>query len=151
MNEIKIKPIAFVRNHQQDLSDENWSSIESYIEIVNDLPDECLDGIEEFSHLEIIFHFHKSKKEITGSEHPRENPKFPKSGIFAQRKKDRPNHLGSTIVKLIEKQGRKLKVQNLDAVNGSPIIDIKPVFLEYLPNEKVKQPDWVKELMTNYW
>lgn len=86
-----------------------------------------------------------------GSEHPRDNTNYPKVGIFAQRKKDRPNHIGATIVNLVSRAGRKLIVKNLDAINGTPIIDIKPVFKEYLPEGDVKQPKWSTDLMKNYW
>jgi tRNA (Thr-GGU) A37 N-methylase len=92
---------------------------------------ESPDSIETFSHLEIIYYFDKSNKIITGSEHPWENPDLPKAGIFAQRKKDRPNHPGLTIVNLIKKQRRKLIISNLDAINGKPVLDIKPVFENY--------------------
>lgn len=119
--------------------------------MADDLPDECLDEIEEFSHLEILYHFDKSTRTFIGSEHPRENKDFPKVGIFAQRKKDRPNHIGATIVNLISRKGRKVIVKNLDAINGTPIIDIKPVLREYLPKGDLKQPSWTIDLMKNYW
>jgi len=151
MNDILIKPIGFVKNDRIEAIDDNWSSVESTIELIDDLPDECLDGIEQFSHLEIIYHFDKSTKTFIGSEHPRENTDYPKVGIFAQRKKDRPNHIGATIVNLISRDRRKLIVQNLDAISGTPIIDIKPVFNEYLPKGNVKQPKWTNDLMKNYW
>jgi tRNA-Thr(GGU) m(6)t(6)A37 methyltransferase TsaA len=151
MKEIIIKPIGIVINERTEPLDDNWSSIDSIIELRNDLPFECFDGIEDFSHLEIIFHFNKSKKISIGSEHPRENLEYPRVGIFAQRKKDRPNHIGTTIVNLVKREGRKLFVKNLDAISGTPVIDIKPVFKEYLPTGEIKQPDWSKELMKNYW
>ncbi len=151
MNEILIKPVAYVRNKRLEAADDNWSSIEQTIELADGYLEECLDGIESFSHLEIIFYFDKSTKTFTGSEHPSENKAYPKVGIFAQRKKDRPNHLGATIVSLVKHSGRKLTVKNLDAIDGTPVLDIKPVFKEYLPEGKVIQPDWVKELMKNYW
>ena len=151
MSDIIINPIAFVKNNRVEPIDDNWSSVESIIELTVDLPDECFEGIEQFSHLEIIYYFNKSTKTFIGSEHPRENNNYPKVGIFAQRKKDRPNHLGATIVNLIRREGRKLIVKNLDAINGTPIIDIKPVFKEYLPQKDVKQPAWTKDLMKNYW
>ena len=149
--EITLKPVAFVKNNRKDKSDDNWGKIISEIELVDDLPSESFDGIETFSHLEILYFLHKADKTITGSEYPRENPKWTKVGIFAQRKKDRPNHIGLTIVKLIKKEGRKLIVANLDAIDGTPILDIKPVFKEYLPKDEIKQPAWTKELMKNYW
>lgn len=151
MENIIINPIGFVINDRIDPIDDNWASIESIIELASGFPDECFDGIEEFSHLEIIYYFNKSVKTLIGSEHPRENMMYPKVGIFAQRKKDRPNHIGATIVNLIYRDGRKLFVKNLDAINGTPIIDIKPVFNEFLPTGEVKQAKWTKDLMKNYW
>ncbi len=146
-----MKPVGFVSNSRKNPMDDNWSVIESTIELVDELPEDCFNNIEQFSHLEIIYYFNKSSKTFIGSEHPRENKDFPKVGIFAQRKKDRPNHIGVTIVKLIQHSGRKLIVRNLDAIEGTPVLDIKPVFREFLPNEEITQPDWVKTLMKNYW
>jgi tRNA-Thr(GGU) m(6)t(6)A37 methyltransferase TsaA len=148
---IILKPIAFVKNERKDKSDDNWGNVISEIELVNSLPVECFDGISDFSHLEIIFYFNKSNKVVIGSEHPRENKNWPKVGIFAQRKKDRPNHLGLTIVKLIKVEKRILIVSGLDAIDGTPILDIKPVFTEFLPDEDIKQAAWTKKLMNNYW
>ncbi len=150
-NEIIVNPIGYVKNNRKNKSDDNWSEIISEIELVESLPFESLDGIEDFTHLEIIYYLDQATKTITGSEHPRENPNWPKVGIFAQRKKDRPNHLGLTIVNLQKKEGRKITVANLDAIDGTPVLDIKPVFEEYLPKGKVIQPEWTKELMKNYW
>jgi len=148
---VQIRPIGYVKNKRIEKSDKNWSSVESVIELTNEFKSDSLYGIEQFSHLEILFHFDKSDKEFKGSEHPRGNDKCPKVGIFAQRKKDRPNHIGATIVNLIKKVGTTLIVSNLDAIDGTPVIDIKPVFKEYLPKGEVIQPDWTKELMENYW
>lgn len=151
MKDILLKPIGFVKNKRIEKSDINWSSIESTIELTEKFSSDALDGIESFSHLEIIYYFHKSQKEFIGSQHPRGDKKYPKVGIFAQRKKDRPNHIGATIVNLIRKEGNKIFVSNLDAINGTPILDIKPVFTEFLPKGKVEQADWTKELMKDYW
>jgi tRNA-Thr(GGU) m(6)t(6)A37 methyltransferase TsaA len=148
---ILIRPIGFVINERIEKSDTNWSSIKSRIELTTEFDSDSLEGIELFSHLEILFYFDKSEKEFKGSEHPRGNTKYPKVGIFAQRKKDRPNHIGATIVNLIKKEGNSLIVENLDAIHGTPILDIKPVFNEYLPKGELSQPSWTKELMENYW
>lgn len=148
---ITLKPVGFVRNQRVEPVDDNWGSIESVIELSEDLPSDSLEGIDSFSHLEIIYYFDRSHKVVTGSEHPRENLNWPKVGIFAQRKKDRPNHLGATIVKLVKREERKLTVLHLDAIDGTPVLDIKPVFAEFLPEENIVQPEWTKELMKNYW
>lgn len=149
--DITLKPIAYVKNSRKGKIDDNWGEILSEIELAESMPIESLDSIETFSHLEIIFFFDKADKTVTGSEHPRGNPNWPKVGILAQRKKDRPNHLGLTTVNLIKKEGRKLFVSNLDAIDGTPILDIKPVFYEFQPKGNIKQPDWTKELMKKYW
>ena len=83
--------------------------------------------------------------------HPRGNRDWPEVGIFAQRNKDRPNHLGLTIVNVIKHDGRSLFVKGLDAINGTPVLDIKPVLAEFLPHEPIRQPDWSHELMKDYW
>ena len=112
-----------------------------------------MEGIDSYSHLEITFYFHKVKRSdiILRKEHPRENIKWPRVGIFAQRKKGRPNLIGTSIVRLMKREGRKIYVRNLDAINGTPVIDIKPMFKEFLPQEEVLQPEWSRELMKNYW
>lgn len=148
-----IEPIAFVRNTRKKIEDDFWGDVISEIVISDKIPEDSLKGIEDFSHLEIIFYFHMadlSKMSISAS-HPRENKKFPKVGIFAQRKKARPNLLGSTIVRLISSGKNTLTVSRLDAVDGTPVIDIKPVLKEFLPDNEIAQPDWATELMKSYW
>lgn len=148
-----IEPIAIVKNNREKIEDDNWGDVVSEIIISHKISEDSIKGIEEFSHLEIIFYFHLADiaKLSISATHPRENKKFPKVGIFAQRKKARPNLLGSTIVKLIKAEKNVLTVKGLDAVDGTPVIDIKPVLREFLPADKVKQPDWITELMKNYW
>ncbi|WP_067842598.1 SAM-dependent methyltransferase [Amphibacillus sediminis] len=148
-----IKPIATVHNSRKELVDDRWGDILSTIQLVDGISDHALAGINEFSHLEILFYFNKvsDQKIQYNSRHPRNNKEFPKVGIFAQRGKNRPNKLGSTIVELIEHKPRNLIVKGLDAIDGTPIIDIKPVMKEFLPCKKVNQPNWSAELMKNYW
>ena len=87
----------------------------------------------------------------TSARHPRNNPNWPKVGIFAQRGKNRPNRLGVTVVKIIKREGTRLTIQGLDAVDGTPVLDIKPVICEFLPRGEVNQPEWAGELMREYW
>jgi tRNA (Thr-GGU) A37 N-methylase len=72
-------------------------------------------------------------------------------GIFAQRAKDRPNRLGTTIVEIAGREGSVLTVIGLDAIDGTPVIDIKPVMAEFLPRGAIRQPQWSHELMRYYW
>ncbi|MEC1302763.1 SAM-dependent methyltransferase [Lysinibacillus capsici] len=148
-----IQTIATVRNNRQMLIDDHWGEIISTIELADHIQEASLKGIEDFSHLEIIFYFDKVTDDQIQYEarHPRNNHDYPEVGIFAQRGKNRPNKLGSTIVALLEVKSRGLIVQGLDAIDGTPILDIKPVMKEFLPKEDVKQPAWSIDLMKAYW
>lgn len=150
--EIVLAPVAFVKNTRAGLSDDFWGTVISEIELAKDIPADAFNGIDDFSHLEIIFHFNQSDKSaIVFSGYPRGNKNWPHTGIFAQRKKDRPNALGLTIVELVKREGNKIWVRYLDAINGTPIVDIKPVMKEFLPQNEIKQPAWSNELMKEYW
>lgn len=150
---MELHPIAFVHSQIKELKDNNWGNVESDIELVPEIKEEAFDGIDQFSHLEIIYYFHQVKPEkiVTDSRHPRNNKDWPKCGIFAQRGKNRPNCIGLTIVRLIQKHENTITVLGLDAIDGSPVLDIKPVMKEFLPREDIIQPSWSSELMINYW
>jgi len=151
--DIVIKPIGFVSSGRTQPLDDGWAAVDSSIELISDFDEESLSGLEEFSHIEVIYYFHLAdrSKIVAGAEHPRENSNWPKVGIFAQRKKSRPNLLGATISRLIKIEGRRIFLSSLDAIDGTPVIDIKPVMKEFLPREQVVQPVWSKELMMHYW
>lgn len=150
--EIKLYPIAIVKNSRTTPTDDFWEEIISEIELADHIPTEAFDNISSFSHLEIIFYFDQvDPKNIAFSGRPRGNPEYPSVGIFGQRKKDRPNTIGLCTVQLLEHNGRNIKVKYLDAINGTPVLDIKPVFQEFQAKEKVKQPAWVADLMKDYW
>ena len=150
---ITLTPIATVKNSRADVEDDNWGDVLSIIELDAYMPEDALFEIEHFSHAEIIYYFHKvdEKKIETGSRHPRNNPAYPNVGILSQRGKNRPNRLGATIVNVLKREGRQLHVQGLDAIDGTPILDIKPVMKEFLPRGEVRQPEWATDLMKNYW
>ncbi len=153
MHQIEFSPIAHVQNSRSTPEDDNWSTISSVIVLAENISTEALDGIEAFSHLDIIYYFHlvKAEKAVARSRHPRNNPDWPKVGTYAQRNKSRPNRLGLTTVQLLKREGRKLTVAQLDAIDGTPILDIKPVMKEFLPKGEVVQPIWSTELMKGYW
>jgi tRNA (adenine37-N6)-methyltransferase len=150
---ITLSPIGTIKSSRQVVEDDHWGGIISMIELDPAFTENALLQIEKFSHAEIIFYFHlvEDNKIETGARHPRNNKDLPKVGIFAQRGKNRPNRLGATIVKIIKREGKQLFVQGLDAIDGTPVLDIKPVMKEFLPREEVSQPDWATELMKNYW
>lgn len=149
---IILEPVGFVKNSRNNMIDDFWGDVVSEIELAAHIPSAAFNGIEEFSHLEIIFHFNKAdSSKIVFSGHPRGNNEWPHTGIFAQRKKDRPNALGLTITELVKRDKNKIWVKYLDAIDGTPIIDIKPVMKEFLPQKQIIQPQWSRELMKQYW
>ena len=152
-NEIVMRPIGLIHNSRRGLEDDDWRNVTSEIILDESFSEESLDGIETFSHAEILFYFDQAAQagEMPMARHPRGNLKWPKVGIFAQRNKDRPNHIGLTIVRIVKREGRRLFVEGLDAVDGTPALDIKPVMEEFLPQGPVRQPAWSHELMKEYW
>jgi tRNA (Thr-GGU) A37 N-methylase len=150
---IELTPVGRVRAPRRQAEDDYWGGVESCIELDDALDDSALAGIEEFSHVEVLFFFHAvaPEKIVTGARHPRNNPSWPAIGIFAQRGKNRPNRLGSTICRVLRREGRRLWVAELDTIDGTPVVDLKPVMQEFPPREEVRQPKWSTELMRAYW
>ncbi len=152
-NEIAMRPIGLIHNSRRGLEDDDWGNVTSEIILDESLPEESLEGIESFSHAEILFYFDQATatRDMPMSRHPRGNLNWPEVGIFAQRNKDRPNQIGLTIVRVIKRVGRSLFVEGLDAVDGTPALDIKPVMEEFLPRGLIRQPGWSHQLMKKYW
>ncbi len=148
-----MQPIGRVESSRTGPEDDNWGGAESRIVLDERFGPEALQGIEDFSHAEVIFLFDRvdPSKVVTGARHPRNNSEWPEVGIFAQRNKNRPNRIGSTICRVLRREGRAVIVAELDAMDGTPVLDIKPVMREFLPREEVRQPEWPGELMSKYW
>ncbi|MGN6376170.1 MAG: SAM-dependent methyltransferase [Sphingomonas sp.] len=148
-----IEPIAHVRGGRAQAVDDDWDRETAVIELEPRFGREALAGLGDFSHAEIAFVFDQvpPEKIETGARHPRNRTDWPLVGIFAQRGKNRPNRIGITICAIEKVEGRRLHVRGLDAIDGTPVIDIKPVLREFLPRGGLRQPDWATELMTGYW
>lgn len=150
--DVVLQPVAIVTNARKYPTDDHWADVVTDITLADGIPDEALCNIEAFSHLELIFFMDRVPADsIVFHGRPRGNPAWPDVGIFAQRKKDRPNRIGHTIVRLLEHQGRTLRVSHCDAIDGTPILDIKPVMKEFLPIGEIRQPAWATEIMSDYW
>jgi len=148
----EIESIGTVYNKCKEAIDDFWGDTISEIRLNDQIPENALDGIETFSHVEILFVFHKATEPVVwGSAHPRGNTNWPKVGIFVQRKKDRPNFIGATICEIVKRERRSLWVKMLDAIDETPVIDIKPVLKGFLPQKEVIEPLWSKALMEDYY
>jgi tRNA (Thr-GGU) A37 N-methylase len=87
----------------------------------------------------------------TGTRRPRGNPDWPLVGIFAQRGRNRPNRLAVSVCRIEKVEGTTLHVHGLDAIDGTPVIDIKPVMQGFAPRGDIREPDWAREIMSGYW
>jgi tRNA-Thr(GGU) m(6)t(6)A37 methyltransferase TsaA len=150
---IEIEPIGRVEASRLHAEDDYWGGAESCIVLSDRFGPEALQGLEDFSHVEVIFLFDRVEpsRVVSGARRPRNNPDWPEVGIFAQRGKSRPNRIGSTICRVLRRDGTRLYVAELDAIDGTPVLDLKPVMQEFLPREPVRQPEWSRELMRAYW
>lgn len=159
---IQVRPVGVVRNNSHEASwGPSFSALkwkqraarmeeqrEAVSEIIVDPSLEgILDGIEDFSHLEIFFWAHLVPLERCSQTrvHPMGNPDFPLIGIFATRSPVRPNSILSTVVRLLERKRNTLKVSGFDALDGSPVLDIKP-FTQEEKYENIKVPGWMREI-----
>lgn len=150
---IQIQAIGIVEAIRPHAEDDFWGGEEACIVLTEQFSGEALLGLEDFSHVEVLFLFHEVEqaKIVTGARHPRNNTAWPAVGIFAQRGKNRPNRIGSTLCRIKRVESTRLYVSELDAINGTPVLDIKPVMMEFLPREAIRQPAWSHELMREYW
>lgn len=149
----EISAIARVRSPRKDLSDDFWGAVEAEIVLDEAFGPETLFGLGDFSHVEILFLMHRvdPAKVETGARHPRERADWPLVGIFSQRGKARPNRIGLTRAAIVGLDGRVLRVRGLDAIDGTPVLDIKPWMDEFAPIGATRQPAWASELMRDYF
>lgn len=153
---ISLSPIGYVRSERKKVEDDFWGNTESTIELLpSNFESSSLAGLDSFSHAYIIFYMHEvyNEKIITSARHPRNNPMHPKVGIFSQRGKNRPNKIGLTCVRIKSVDNDKLSliVEELDAIDGTPVLDIKPYIQQFGPKGNMYQPEWVDEVMKDYW
>jgi tRNA-Thr(GGU) m(6)t(6)A37 methyltransferase TsaA len=151
---ITVEPVGSVVGGRSEAFDDDWGTEEAVIRLDGSrFEPDALTGLDAFSHLEVVFQFHLANPSsvIISARHPRNNPKWPKVGIFAQRGKNRPNRLGVSRCRLLAVDGLDIHVRGLDAIDGSPVIDVKPYMTEYGPQGPTSQPAWATELMSAYY
>lgn len=151
---ITLNAIGRVVGGRQEAIDDEWDKVEAVIALDPvQFGADATAGLGEFSHIEVVFHFDRvGDDEInTGARHPRGRKDWPLVGIFAQRGKGRPNRIGVTICRLLVADGLMLRVRGLDAIDGTPVLDVKPVMEGFLPRGEVREPEWARALMEGYW
>ncbi len=150
---VELTAIGYVESPRTDVADtDRWGAAVARIQLVDALGSAALVGLEAFSHVEVLFRFHQMtpRAHYRDLRRPRGRADLPSVGIFAGRGPNRPNLIGATICPLVEVGDTWLAVRGLDAVDGTPVVDLKPVMAELLPGE-VRQPLWSHELMREYF
>lgn len=153
-NILEISPIGSISSQREDIQDDHWGSVISTIQLDSNLfQNEATKGLDTFSHLDVVFYMHKvvASKIQTGARHPRNQTKWPQVGILAQRTKNRPNQIGLSTCRIVKVVDLEITVQGLDAIDGTPVLDIKPYMKEFAPREETRQPSWSSELMAQYF
>ena len=154
MTSFAITPVGRVEGGRDAPIDDDWGASRAVIRLDPErFTEDALAGLDAFSHAEVIFLFDRVGVEAieTGARHPRGRTDWPRVGIFAQRGKNRPNRLGVSNCRIVGVDGLALEVEGLDAIDGTPVIDIKPVLTGFLPRGTLREPDWAKEIMQAYW
>jgi tRNA (adenine37-N6)-methyltransferase len=148
-----VRAVAYIRNDRAEPIDDNWDDVVSTVELADGVPDEALDGLGDFSHVEVVFFADWAEDVPPGPWHrrPRGNSDWPDVGIFAQRNKDRPNRLLLTTVALDSVGRRSFTARGLDGIDGTPVLDIKPVFRWSVPRGELRAPTWSEELAEHYF
>jgi tRNA-Thr(GGU) m(6)t(6)A37 methyltransferase TsaA len=134
--------------------DDDWAGVQAVIRLdPEQFAADALAGLTDFSHLEVVFVFDRVDVADVhqGARRPRGRADWPLVGIFAQRGKARPNRIGVSRCRLLGVDGLDVHVEGLDAIDGTPVLDVKPWMDEFAPRGRTRQPDWSRELMRDYY
>ena len=145
--------IGTVTGGRSAAEDDAWGASRATIVLESTFSADALAGLDSFSHAEIVFVFDRLPiAEITtAARRPRGNAEWPMVGIFAQRGRNRPNRIGVSVCRIIAVTGTSVEVEGLDAIDGTPVLDIKPVLSGFLPRSAIREPDWAAAIMADYW
>jgi tRNA (adenine37-N6)-methyltransferase len=133
--------------------DDDWDGVTATITLLPPFTPEAIRGLGDFSHVEVIFLFDRVNADSvpTAARRPRDNPAWPEVGVFAQRVKNRTNRIGLSTCEILQVDDDRIRVRGLDAVDGTPVLDLKPYMEEFGPRSPVRQPSWSRELMSGYF
>ena len=151
---LTMRPIGRVIGGRTEAVDDRWDDEAATIELdPTEVEAGATDGLADFSHVEVVFCFDRVDEDAVcrGTRHPRGRTDWPSVGILAQRAKDRPNRIGVTVCRVVDVGPHSIEVTGLDAIDGTPVLDVKPFLVEFAPRGEIRQPTWSTELMARYW
>ena len=143
MKQIQVQPIGYVKNNLGRRRYNKWRDTASEIIISEEYKD-ALYKLNEFSNIEVLFHLHEMDKPFKTRIHPTGNIEYPLMGAFATRTSNRPSKIALTTCRLVGIDGNVLRVKDLDAFDGSPVLDVKPYTKKTL--RAVRTPDWLNDI-----
>jgi tRNA-Thr(GGU) m(6)t(6)A37 methyltransferase TsaA len=149
---LPARAIGVVRCAVTEGRDDGWGDVESELHL-DDALARGLEGIEDFSHVLVVYWMHQSTFDAAGDlvRRPRGRADMPERGIFAQRAKHRPNPIGITAATVVGRNGAILSVRGLDAIDGTPLLDVKPYFPQFDRVAEPRIPEWAERLMRDYF
>lgn len=143
---VSIRPVGVVRNEVRESRPDGWEHVRSSIIVREELA-MGLEGIDDYSHIIVIFAFDKvpeSEQRLKVQMHGM--PAVPEQGVFATRSQRRPSPIGVSVVQLLRRRGNVLWVAGLDAINETPVLDIKPYFAHYDSVADARVPEWAQQV-----
>ena len=148
-----VQAIGYVRAARSHAEDDFWGGERAAIALADGFSADALAGLCEFSHVEVLHLFHQVDPAavVMGARRPRHGDAWAAVGIFAQRGKQRPNRIGRTICRTVRAEETTLFVEELDAIDGTPVLDREPVMIEFLRRGEIRQPRWSHEPVREYW
>ena len=148
-----MQAIGWVRGGRREPVDDDWDREVATIELDERFGPAALAQLDSFSHLEVVYVFDRVDESeiVTGARRPRGRADWPEVGIFAQRGKARPNRIGVTTCCIESVVGTSVRVRGLDAVDGTPVLDLKPHMTGFAARGEVTEPQWAREIMSEYW
>jgi tRNA-Thr(GGU) m(6)t(6)A37 methyltransferase TsaA len=152
MTEIPLHVIGTVRNGRDDADDRGWGSLVSTIELLPEFA-AGLEGLESFTHCLVLFFMHHDpdREALVLRRRPRGRADMPLLGVFAQRARMRPNRAGITAVEIVRVEPGRLVVRGLDALDGTPVLDVKPYVPVFDRRDGARVPEWMDRLMEGYF
>jgi tRNA (adenine37-N6)-methyltransferase len=148
-----LRAVAVVHSTRAEPTDDHWDRESSTIELVDGVPAESLVGLDRFSHVEVVFVADQANEVPPAPwvRRPRGRSDWPEVGIFAQRNKDRPNRLLVSVAEIVAVSGSTVTVRGLDAIDGTPVLDLKPVMRWGGPRGVVRAPAYTDEIGEEYY
>jgi len=151
--ELALRPLARVVGGRSELLDDGWGEVRATLRLAAWVPDGVLAGLEGFSHLEVVYVFDQVSEDLEppARRHPRGRRDLPIVGALAQRNKDRFGRIGLSRCRILSVAEREIEVEGLDALDGSPVLDLKPWFSAFGPRGEQHEPEWVAEVVGQYY